>query len=135
MTDINDDYQAWKAEVLQSQTKRQRVCKELKKHLAEGLSINCFTGCGGRLLQRLIKEFPEDFDLEDIDYAKDKGMNWWEKLGKSQASGENCGNSRTWFYNMSNRYGWSDKVDLKADIKGNVNVSVVNYGTPKVSTD
>ena len=120
--------------LLNSSDARQELCQALCLHLADGFSMTSFTGCNFSFLSRLRKEFPHDFNEAIIELAQDYGADMWEKLGKSQASGECQGNSRTWFYNMAHRYGWSDKIDVKADIKGSLNVNIVNYASPEASS-
>ena len=112
---------------------RARVLRELERHLAEGYSMESFAECSVSDVTRLVAMFPEEFDSGVIDEAKRKGRQTWETIGKRQATGDCLGNSRTWFYNMANRYGWRDKLELEAEHKGSLNVNVVSYANPNAS--
>ena len=108
---------------------REQLCIELCAHLAEGYSFECFPKCEKTRLARLIEAFKEEFPHQALDKARQMGQYDWESIGKRQADGRCLGNSRSWFYNMANRYGWRDKVDLQADTKGSLSVQVVNYSS------
>lgn len=123
----------YQKELLSSKELRIDLANRLCAHLAEGLSMQCFPSISRNFLATLIKDYPEDFDKDMLDAAMVDGQEWWERLGSDQANGKNVGNSRTWYYNMSNRYGWCDKVDLKAKHEGSLNVSIVNYSKPSSS--
>lgn len=105
------------------------ICEELCKHLIEGYSMECFGMISKFRLDKLIGAHPEEFPRESLDKARQLGQQGWESIGKRQADGRCLGNSRSWFYNMANRYGWRDKVDLQADTKGSLSVQVVNYSS------
>ena len=68
-----------------------------------------------------------------IPFNTEEGKDYWETLGKRQSEGTCLGNSRSWYYNMSNRYGWRDKHDVQAEHKGSVNVNVISYASKKPS--
>ena len=114
---------------------RQRIFKELCKHVADGKSVNCFYYLTATDMKRMFEKYPEEFDQRELERAKMQGMDWWEEIGKRQANRTCLGNSRTWFYNMAHRYGWSDKVEIKAEHKGAVTVNVVNYGSQDACED
>jgi hypothetical protein len=103
------------------------IHKKLLAHLREGLSAQCFGIIDKTTMAEAIKNHPESFDLREIEHAIDEGQAMWEKLGHAQANGKNLGNSRTWYYNMSNRYGWSERSKQEIDSKQAVTVSVVSY--------
>lgn len=114
---------------------RQRICKAFCQHLEEGLSRACFAEVHIQTLERYMKAYPEDFPQEEIDLAASKGQQTWERIGKKQSTGECMGNSRSWYYNMANRYGWREKIELEAEHKGQVNVNIVSYASRKDSSD
>lgn len=114
---------------------RRKVFKELCNHLSQGLSLDCFALLSANTIRRYLKTYPEEFCEEELELSLRQGRDWWENIGKSQASGNCLGNSRTWYYNMSNRYGWRDKVDIEAEHKGQLSVSIVNYASLKGSSD
>ncbi len=110
---------------------RIELCRQLCSHLADGYSIECFSEVSTKRLARLMDTYEGEFPAETIDKARNVGRYGWELIGKRQADGRCLGNSRTWFYNMSNRYGWRDKVDTISESKGSLSVNVVNYSSTR----
>jgi hypothetical protein len=106
---------------------RQELFKSLLLHLSEGYSLDSWSGLNTSVLLGFLEKYPEDMPKDAIDNAIVDGKDCWERLGMRQADGSCMGNSRTWYYNMSNRYGWRDKVDVKSESSGQVQVNVVNY--------
>ena len=114
---------------------RKKIFKELCDHVAEGYSVDCFSGISKDTLKLYLKDFPQEFDQEQLNEAILDGQHWWETIGKRQSSGDCLGNSRTWQYNMINRYGWRDKIEVEAEHKGTVNVNVISYAQSKQCKD
>lgn len=46
-----------------------------------------------------------------------KSEAWWQKLGRAGAAGARRVNPPMWRMNMMNRFKWSDRIDMSADIK------------------
>lgn len=109
------------------QKERQKLFKAFLAHLKEGLSPEAFYLVSFQRLKDLLQRYKNEFDEEEIQISCQEGRDWWERLGKAQANGQNLGNSRAWWYNMVHRYGWSDKVEVKATHDGTVNVNIVSY--------
>ena len=82
-----------------------------------------------------MKKYPEEFPREEIELALVKGKEMWERIGLRQANGTCLGNSRSWFYNMANRYGWREKLDVEAEHKGEISVNVISYASQKARQD
>lgn len=116
-------------------TTRRQTFKELCIHLAKGLSLDCFSALSKDSIITYCDKFPDEFIKEELQQAIRDGKDWWENIGRSQANGSCMGNSRTWYYNMSNRYGWRDKVDIESENKHSVSVNVVSYASTKPSTN
>lgn len=114
-------------------TERRKVFRELLIHLQKGLSLQCFGPLSDSSIYEYCKKYPEEFNQQELQEAIRDGRDWWENIGRSQANGSCMGNSRTWFYNMANRYGWRDKLDVESDNKHALNVNVVSYASSKVS--
>lgn len=121
------------AKLEEDATERKRVFKELCDHVQGGLSLESFGPLSPVSIKKYLKAYKEEFIEEELEDALRKGRGYWESIGKRQANGECLGNSRTWFYNMANRYGWREKLEVEADHKGTLNVNVVSYATSKHS--
>ncbi len=116
-------------------TERRRVFKELLVHLGRGYSLDCFVPMSPNSIKRYLEVYKEDFVQEELEDALREGKQMWEGIGHKQASGECLGNSRSWYYNMANRYGWREKIDIEAEHKGQLAVNIVSYASSKSSTD
>ncbi len=116
-------------------TERRRVFNMLLTHLGRGFSLESFSEMSPNSVKRYLNVYKEEFVQEELDEAMRKGREMWEDIGHKQANGQCLGNSRTWFYNMSNRFGWRDKIDIEAEHKGQLAVNIVSYASSKPSTD
>ena len=106
---------------------RKQIFADLLQHIEAGYSLDCFHALSDNTIHKYLKDYPLEFVEEDLIRAMRKAKSMWEGIGHRQAIGTCLGNSRSWYYNMSNRYGWQDKVDLKAEHSGSVAVSIVSY--------
>ena len=127
-------YREIQARLQESPDDRRKLFQKLIQHVSQGFSKDSFPEVTRKTLNRLFECYPDEFDEEEYHIALNKGMHFWENVGRKQSTGECLGNSSAWKFNMSARYGWSDKVDVKAEHSGNVAVQVVNYGTPSDSS-
>lgn len=114
---------------------RRKIFKELCEHVGKGMSLDSFAPLSANSIRKYLKEYPEEFCQEELDNAMRQGRDWWENVGRRQANGECLGNSRTWFYNMANRFGWREKLEVEAEHKGGINVNVISYASKKPSTN
>lgn len=112
-----------------SQVERRKLFKKLLDHVAYGYSVDCFPAISEQTILEFIKAYPEEFVHEELQEAMRKGKLSWEDIGHKQATGACLGNSRTWYYNMSHRYGWSERQTIEAEHKGSVQVNVVSYAS------
>ena len=103
----------------------------LLKHLEKGYSLDCFEFASDDSIRKYLKTYNEEWVEEELDEARRKGKITWEGIGFRQANGECLGNSRSWYYNMANRYGWREKLDIEQEHKGQVSVNIVSYATQK----
>ncbi len=113
----------------QDPTARAKVFEDLLGHLRRGYSVDCFAALSKQAIEELLKTCPEEFVEEDLAQAHREGKANWEELGYRQAAGSCLGNSRTWYYNMSNRYGWREKSEVEAKHSGGVQVEIVSYAS------
>lgn len=112
---------------------RRKLFIDLCAHVSRGMSMESFSQVTTNTLKSYFKRYPDEFDGEEYEMSLQLGRDFWEGLGRRQASGDCLGNSRTWYYNMSNRYGWSDRQQVETEHKGSVNVNVMNYSSKKAS--
>jgi len=117
----------------QDSKERSKIFKELCDHIKSGFSLECFAPLSAPTVKKWLKTYPEEFIEEELEQAYRLGQSGWEDIGRKQATGQCLGNSRSWYYNMANRYGWREKVDIQAEHKGQVNVSVVSYASAEPS--
>lgn len=110
---------------------RANTFRALLLHLRDGYSMDCFGPMSEKSIFEATKNHPLDFKLEEIEIALRDAKTGWERIGRQQAIGTCVGNSRSWYYNMSNRYGWSDKQKVETSGSQALNVSIVNYSKPK----
>lgn len=115
------------------QNERRKIFKELCAHVERGYSLDCFGEMSVFTIKKYLKTYPEEFCEEELEEAVRKGKGHWEEIGYRQANGACLGNSRTWYYNMVNRYGWHEKSQIETEHKGQVNVNVVSYASQKAS--
>ncbi len=114
-----------------SAVERGKTFKRLVQHIVSGHSMDCFDELSIDQIERFCKDFSEEFDENLIEEALRKGKNYWEAIGNRQANGTCLGNSRSWYYNMVNRYGWRERVDVQAKTESAVSVSIVSYASTK----
>lgn len=112
-------------------TERKRIFRELCAHVEKGYSLDCFVPLSVNSIRRYINVFKDEFIQEELDEAMRQGKVYWETIGDKQANGQCLGNSRSWYYNMANRYGWRDKIDIEAEHKGQLAVNIVSYSSKK----
>jgi len=102
------------------------VSHELLQHVRDGFSLDSFKFLSVSEIGEAVKE---GWVCEkELEKATREGKGYWEGLGRAQSNGTCIGNSKSWYYNMSNRYGWRDRFDVASEHKGNIEVSVVSYG-------
>lgn len=114
---------------------RSKIFSELCSHVRNGYSLMCFPPISEHTVRKWLKEYPEEFIEGELELAIRAGQVGWEEIGRKQSNGSCLGNSRSWYYNMVNRYGWREKVDIAAEHKGQVSVNVISYATSKTSQD
>lgn len=119
------------AKVEADKTERRKIFKELCNHVSKGYSLESFGALGVDSIRKYLKLFKEEFIQEELDEAFALGRQYWEEIGHRQANGSCLGNSRTWYYNMLNRYNWTDRVEVKAEHKGEVAINVISYATTR----
>lgn len=110
---------------------RRKIFKRLCMHVSAGYSLESFEDLSANSVRRYLETYSEEWPREEYEAALRRGRFAWEQIGRKQADGTCLGNSRSWYYNMANRYGWREKIDIEAEHKGRVEVSVISYATQK----
>lgn len=111
---------------------RKEIFEKLLEHVRGGFSMDSFSEISEGSVKNCVGRFPGEFDANMLERAVREGKHGWEKIGRDQATGKCLGNSRSWYYNMAHRYGWSDRVDARVEHSGSVAVEVVSYARPDV---
>jgi hypothetical protein len=115
-------------------TLRTQLFHGLLTHLRAGYSFDCFPELSDKQCLELLKSYPEEWVEADFIEALRDGKLGWESIGRRQAEGTCVGNSRSWVYNMINRFDWTDKTKLETTGTQAVNVNIVSY-TSTQATD
>lgn len=111
---------------------RKQIFKGLLDHIRKGSSLDCYGPLSESSIRTYIKAYPDEFVGAELELAQRDAKDYWEGLGRRQAEGTCLGNSRSWYYNMSNRFGWSDRQRVDVDAKHEISVSVVSYASKKL---
>ena len=114
-------------------TSREKLFKDLLAHIRKGYSLDCFGPISETTVREFIRLYPKEFCEEELVEAMRGAKEHWEDIGHKQALGSCLGNSRSWYYNMVNRYGWHEKAQVETEHKGAVSVNVVSYASKKAS--
>lgn len=97
---------------------RRELCRVYCEYLKQGYSKQFFPECATETMRRYIKEFPEDFDEDEMDKALRIGLNFIERCGMAGMLGKiEKFNPTTWIFIMKNRAGWKDRIDTTSDDK------------------
>lgn len=110
-----------------SKDARAQVMEGFLRHVRAGYSTDCYEEASISTIKMLLKDFPGEFDEEELLEAERAGKRGWEQIGRRQADGSCLGNSRSWYYNMSNRYGWSDRSKVEQENSGAITVTVTSF--------
>ncbi len=111
----------------ESGAERRKMFKELCRHVESGYSLDCFGPISLVSIEKFLKDYPNEFVLAELEESIRKAKLKWENIGERQANGSCIGNSRSWVYNMINRYKWTDRVQVEAEHKGAIAVNIVSY--------
>lgn len=92
---------------------RREMCEIAKQSLADGYSKEATAGIlrvNKDTLYQWIKDKPDFSDA--IKQGEALSQRWWEDRGR-EACADGQINGTVWAMNMKNRFGWSDKQDLR----------------------
>ena len=95
----------------------ERIVCDAAQNGASAVELRCLLGLTQTSWTTLLED-SEEFCIT-VKKAQDLCQVWWERCGRSMASGQAQGNATTWIFNMKNRFGWNDKA--QADFVVNKN--------------
>lgn len=96
---------------------RPEYCEALIKHMASGLSFECFGATINVARDRVYawaKEHPEFAEAKQA--ALQQGLLWWEKQGNMGLWQDREGptiNTGMWIFNMKNRHRWQERHEVE----------------------
>ena len=108
----------------------QKYCDELISHMEKGKSFESFAGTirvNRATIFRWKKNYEEFREAYEVGFCL--SLNKWEDIGLAglyMGGKDNPFNSTVWVFNMKNRFGWTDKKEVKAD-EGTVK-ALLGYG-------
>ena len=114
---------------------RKELFRKLQDHVAQGFSVSSFEHLSEDSIKKYCEIFPDEFRRDDLEESMRKSKTFWEGIGLAQAQGKCLGNSRSWIYNMANRFGWRERQEIEAKHDAQVQVSIVDYASTKPLTD
>lgn len=118
------------AAFIDNATLQAEIFEDLRRHLKQGLSIDCFGPLSDTSIRECVKLYPDTWSEDALIETLREAKSGWETIGRRQADGSCMGNSRSWYYNMSNRYGWSDRQQVETKGTQQLNVNIVSYAAP-----
>lgn len=95
-------------------------------HLEKGLSRESFPLCDWDTVERYVSKYANEFPADIVREAMRRGRLWWEELGRIGTMGGKVNgervlfNAQSWAFNMKNRYGWKDSMNVINTIEGGV---------------
>jgi len=111
------------AEKFKTKLQRKKLLTEYLNHISGGYSDKSFTLCDMDTFVNYCNKYPNDFPTDMIEKGRRERMFFWEKIGIEGTTGKLHGyNSRSWEFNMKNRFKWSEKIELES--RGNIVTSI-----------
>lgn len=112
---------------------RQKIFKLFCEHMAAGYSSKNFAGgCVEHTVIKMLKDYPKEFDLEELEIARSSGRLVWEQIGKLGTTGKLKGfNASSWWRIMQNKMGWKDKMEHASDPENPLNAGGTGALTPE----
>jgi len=97
---------------------RKVLCRQFCRHLEEGKSTSSFPVCEYKEIGRMIREYPEDFDIVLIDKARRLWLSVREKRMEDMVEGKLKGNPLILMFTMKNRYStlYKDRVENSVNL-------------------
>lgn len=111
------------AEKFKTSQQRKKLLNDYIEHISAGFSDKSFIPCDMDTFSEYCKRYPNDFPTDIIEQNRRKRLLFWERIGIEGTTGKLAGyNSRSWEFNMKNRFKWSEKIEVEST--GNVVTSI-----------
>jgi len=111
------------AEKFKTSLQRRKLLTEYLQHIKSGYSDKSFFSCDMDTLVTYCGKYPNDFPTDLIEQGRRERLLFWEKIGIDGTRGKVRNfNSRSWEFNMKNRFRWSEKIEVEN--KGNIVTSI-----------
>jgi len=111
------------AEKFKTTIQRKNLLDAYLNHVKTGYSDKSFIVCDMDTFNSYCKKYPNDFPTDIVEQARRERLLYWEKLGIEGTEGKIKNyNSRSWEFNMKNRFKWSEKIEVEN--KGSVVTSI-----------
>ena len=111
------------AEKFKTQIQRKKLLAEYLTHISSGYSDKSFPVCDMDTFMLYCEKYPNDFPTDIIEQGRRERLLFWERIGIEGTTGKIQGyNSRSWEFNMKNRFRWSEKIELES--RGNILTSI-----------
>ena len=89
------------------------MMREIAQEGGSEVSVRVKLGIGTTAFETLIAD--SEVFRETIKECRDLCRHWWEETGRDLARGKIEGNAAVYIFNMKNRFGWRDKIELSGD--------------------
>lgn len=101
-------------EKFKTPAERQKAYVAYCSHIGKGYTKKSFYDPSThRTIEKMLADYPAEFDIEKMDIAESKSAFFWENMGLDGARGKLPNfNSGTWIFNMKNRLGWKDSQEI-----------------------
>jgi len=94
---------------------RAELFNAILEHLSNAWDQASFEMCDWDTVERYIRDFPEDFPIDEINKSKRKGHKVIESLLRGIAQGKIQGNAPTAIFLAKNKIKYRDQVDTRVD--------------------
>ncbi|MDE2233469.1 MAG: hypothetical protein KGJ90_05160 [Patescibacteria group bacterium] len=96
-------------EIFDTTEKRKAVWKKFMLHLERGKSEASFPFALEKVMERLMKVYPQECPPDEYLLSKQKGLDFWEELGREGSAGTVKGfNAHSWKFVMMNKMRWKE---------------------------
>jgi hypothetical protein len=111
-------------------------CQMLIDHMASGLSFESFGATIGHyrdITFEWAKKYPDFADAKKRGY--DASYLFWDKTGLKGVWGGKEFNAAVYCFNMKNRFGWRDQVNVSGDNEKPISISLSYDPKAKLNTE